>query len=349
MDAGRPAPRRGTVLSAYEEGWPEGVFIPGSDQWRGAHHAMEDAVVPPEDLDRAVPVGGRCYDPRLLWQTDVFWTHQRTRLDLASLADEGAVELLAWLRRHTVLLHREAVRDEETGTSTALRWALDVVGVPPTVDVDPWDWLEGPAAGPVARHQDGRVRVNGSYALAAACRARYLAFESCRSRAVTRTIVMSPAPNAHGGRAGRAGRTGRAGAGYDLQRGSGAPGRWRRAAGPGLSGGARVRPVAQTEGDPLPEVAPALLTGQAPAGLWNDLASQVTGHGYALERGDCSGANGYTDPTRRVVRVRDDIGPLWSELGEPLAEAPVFGSLRRTSCQRAAALLDEELGGGLVK
>ena len=65
--------------------------------------------------------------------------------------------------------------------------------------------------------------------------------------------------------------------------------------------------VAQTEGDPLPDVAPALLVGQAPAGLWNDLAGQVTGYGYALERGDCCGANGYTDPTRRVVRVRDDI------------------------------------------
>jgi len=63
----------------------------------------------------------------------------------------------------------------------------------------------------------------------------------------------------------------------------------------------------QTEGDPLPEVAPALLTGQAPAGLWADLASQVAGYGYVLERGECAGANGYTDPTRRVVRVRDDI------------------------------------------
>ncbi len=63
----------------------------------------------------------------------------------------------------------------------------------------------------------------------------------------------------------------------------------------------------QTEGAPLPEVAPALLTGQAPAGLWDDLAGQVSGYGYALERGDCCGANGYTDPTRRVVRVRDDI------------------------------------------
>jgi len=65
--------------------------------------------------------------------------------------------------------------------------------------------------------------------------------------------------------------------------------------------------VAQTDGDALPEVAPALLVGQAPAGLWDDLASQVTGSGYALERGDCAGANGYTDPTRRVVRVRDDV------------------------------------------
>jgi len=63
----------------------------------------------------------------------------------------------------------------------------------------------------------------------------------------------------------------------------------------------------QTEGAPLPEVAPALLVGQAPAGLWDDLASQVTGYGYAVERGECAGANGYTDPTRRVVRVRDDI------------------------------------------
>jgi hypothetical protein len=65
--------------------------------------------------------------------------------------------------------------------------------------------------------------------------------------------------------------------------------------------------VAQTEGDPLPDVAPALLTGQAPAGLWDDLAAQVSGHGYTLEHGDCSGANGYTDPTRRVVRVRADV------------------------------------------
>jgi len=92
---------------------------------------------------------------------------------------------------------------------------------------------------------------------------------------------------------------------------------------------------AQTEGDPLPEVAPALLTGQAPAGLWDDLASQVTGHGYALERGDCCGANGYTDPTRRVVRVRDDIDDAQAvkTLAHDLLTAPSrVGERGRPAC-----------------
>jgi len=96
--------------------------------------------------------------------------------------------------------------------------------------------------------------------------------------------------------------------------------------------------AAQTEGDPLLEVAPALLTGQAPAGLWKDLASQVAGHGYALERGDCCGANGYTDPSRRVVRVRDDIDDaqavktLIHELGHlecgHVADLPTYATCR---------------------
>jgi len=42
----------------------------------------------------------------------------------------------------------------------------------------------------------------------------------------------------------------------------------------------------QTEGDPLPDVAPALLVGQAPAGLWDALEGQVLGHGYTVHRGD---------------------------------------------------------------
>ncbi len=64
---------------------------------------------------------------------------------------------------------------------------------------------------------------------------------------------------------------------------------------------------AQTDGQPLPEVAPVLLTGEAPADLWDELAAQVTAHGYTLERGDCHGANGYTDQSSQSVRVRDDV------------------------------------------
>ncbi|WP_298461217.1 ArdC-like ssDNA-binding domain-containing protein [uncultured Cellulomonas sp.] len=70
---------------------------------------------------------------------------------------------------------------------------------------------------------------------------------------------------------------------------------------------AYVFDVAQTDGDPLPDAGPALLTGQAPAGLWDALAAQVTAHGYTVERGPCGGANGYTDPVAHVVRVRGDV------------------------------------------
>ena len=59
----------------------------------------------------------------------------------------------------------------------------------------------------------------------------------------------------------------------------------------------------QTEGAPLPDVAPSLLVGQAPAGLWDALEGQVLGHGYTVHRGDTGLANGWTDPTSRTVRV----------------------------------------------
>ncbi len=70
---------------------------------------------------------------------------------------------------------------------------------------------------------------------------------------------------------------------------------------------AYVFDVAQTDGEPLPDVGPALLTGQAPAGLWDALAAQITAHGYTIERGPCGGANGYTDPKTHTVRVREDV------------------------------------------
>ncbi len=59
----------------------------------------------------------------------------------------------------------------------------------------------------------------------------------------------------------------------------------------------------QTEGAPLPDVAPSLLVGQAPAGLWDALEGQVLGHGYTVHRGDTGRANGWTDPASRTVRI----------------------------------------------
>lgn len=68
--------------------------------------------------------------------------------------------------------------------------------------------------------------------------------------------------------------------------------------------------IAQTDGEPLPEVErPALLDGDAPAALWEALAAQVAAAGFELSRGACGGANGVTDFSARTVRVRDDVAP----------------------------------------
>ncbi len=65
--------------------------------------------------------------------------------------------------------------------------------------------------------------------------------------------------------------------------------------------------ITQTDGKPLPDVRPTLLTGEGPVGLWDALAQELSDSGYALERGDCGGANGRTDYLTRTVTVRDDV------------------------------------------
>lgn len=65
--------------------------------------------------------------------------------------------------------------------------------------------------------------------------------------------------------------------------------------------------IAQTDGAELPDVTPTLLTGGAPADAWDMLAAHIADAGFALERGDCDGANGYTNHSTRTVRVRDDV------------------------------------------
>ena len=63
----------------------------------------------------------------------------------------------------------------------------------------------------------------------------------------------------------------------------------------------------QTVGEPLPDLQPQLLTGDAPRLLTARLAETIHAGGFGVERGPCHGANGYTDFTTRTVRVRDDV------------------------------------------
>jgi hypothetical protein len=91
--------------------------------------------------------------------------------------------------------------------------------------------------------------------------------------------------------------------------------------------------VSQTDGDPIPELPrPALLTGQAPDGLWDGLADQITGAGYELRlvstAASIGGANGLTDFLSREVSVRMDMDDaaqtktLAHELGHVLLHEP---------------------------
>lgn len=75
---------------------------------------------------------------------------------------------------------------------------------------------------------------------------------------------------------------------------------------------AHVWDVSQTDGAPIPETPrPALLQGQAPAGLWDGLADQITAHGFGLRlvstAAAIGGANGLTDYGPREVSVRMDM------------------------------------------
>lgn len=74
---------------------------------------------------------------------------------------------------------------------------------------------------------------------------------------------------------------------------------------------AYVWDISQTTGEPLPTPpTPALLAGQAPAGLWDALADQCTAAGFTVSRRPIAGAagpNGCTVYASREVVVRDDV------------------------------------------
>lgn len=74
---------------------------------------------------------------------------------------------------------------------------------------------------------------------------------------------------------------------------------------------AHVFDIAQTDGDRVkPPAGPALLEGQAPAGLWEALAAQVAAEGFTLSRAPIgTGANGTTDFASRTVTVAEHLSP----------------------------------------
>jgi hypothetical protein len=96
--------------------------------------------------------------------------------------------------------------------------------------------------------------------------------------------------------------------------------------------------ISQTTGDPVPELPrPSLLHGQAPTGLWDGLADQITAAGFELRlvssAAAIGGANGLTDYLSREVSVRMDmdeaaqVKTLAHELGHVLLHAPPEGAL----------------------
>lgn len=102
--------------------------------------------------------------------------------------------------------------------------------------------------------------------------------------------------------------------------------------------------VSQTTGAPLPEPQrPSLLSGDAPPGLWEGLATQVQQAGFHLERvpsaAAIGGANGVTDFGTRTVQVRADVSPaqaaktLAHELGHVLLHDPAHGASPTGLCR----------------
>ena len=104
--------------------------------------------------------------------------------------------------------------------------------------------------------------------------------------------------------------------------------------------------ISQTTGDPVPELPrPSLLHGQAPTGLWDGLADQITAAGFELRlvssAAAIGGANGLTAFLSREVSVRMDmdeaaqVKTLAHELGHVLLHAPPESALSTESAADA--------------
>ena len=109
--------------------------------------------------------------------------------------------------------------------------------------------------------------------------------------------------------------------------------------------------ITQTTGKELADE-PQLLRGEAPERLYEGLARLIAADGFTLVRGDCRGANGYTDFVSRTIHVRDDIDPaqavktLTHELGHVRADHGrrfLDPTSRTLSCRGAAEVEAESI------
>jgi hypothetical protein len=116
--------------------------------------------------------------------------------------------------------------------------------------------------------------------------------------------------------------------------------------------------VSQTAGNPLPELPrPHLLQGQAPTGLWDGLADQITDRGFDLRlvstAAATGGANGLTDFLTREVSIQMDmdeaaqVKTLAHELGHVLLHAPHENRPTREEIREVAA--DATLHHGIAE
>jgi hypothetical protein len=99
------------------------------------------------------------------------------------------------------------------------------------------------------------------------------------------------------------------------------------------------------------DIAPKLLDGAAPQGVWDALAEQVTLAGYALIDRDVSPANGLTDFLTRIVAVRSDLPELQrvKTLTHELAHVAMHGpETRPEGMDRAVAEIEAESVAFLV-
>ena len=109
---------------------------------------------------------------------------------------------------------------------------------------------------------------------------------------------------------------------------------------------AHVFDISQTDGDSVkPPERPALLEGDAPAGLWETLATQIEHAGFTLSRAAIpSGANGVTNFAAHTVTVADHLASAQAckTLAHELAHTAMHDGAEYTNDCRGRAEIEAE-------